>query len=915
MAMVGERAGILSFLFCDIQGSTALLGELGEADYRKVIERFRGIMRKAIAKHAGTELGTEGDGFLASFGRPSDAIEAATAAQKAIGSSRLPRGTKLLVRMGIHSGEATEAAGTVVGMGLHIAARVMSAAHGGQVLVSGAAASLVKPDGLEELGSFRLKDAQEPLVLYQLDTGKAIQFPPPRTLDLRRNNLPDQITSFIGRDHEVSVLKDLVRKRRLVTLVGPGGAGKTRLAVEIASSLLEDFKDGVWLIELSTIQDPGLIDGAVADSLAKPLAAGGLAATIKDASMLLILDNSEHLIPSVTQMATDVLARCPGVRILATSRQPLSVTGEQIYEVPPLSLESEEGAEPEALRFFIERALENDPSFSIVNTDRAALAEVCGSLDCLPLAMELAASKLRTMGLDELRTGLKERMRMLGDSSDAPRNLRSVLDWSFDALGEPEKALLRRLSIFAGSFTVASAGAVCGSSPLSPDVSAVMEKLVLRSLVKKQSTPEGTTYRLLETVRDYAEEKLATSKETARTTIAYVEHFASKIDIKRLKSLHRDPKEWFTEEELSESRLRRKSALLGNIQFSVIAILAFFATFALQLPTRFFGGFVSGVPLLRFWLAILTGAAMSELLTLPIHLYRSIKLEPVIEAKPFRPWRFFGARLSNPFQFLAILGPIVFLIWVAANATPFWWLWTGLALPLFVFGIGTLAMRVLRRTDVTDPALRAEIARLVRASGKKVERIVLSKQGHPATRDRPYAFTISISGRGTRVLVNQPALEGDPGVRRAVIAQQLADGVSKWGGPGARLFKRFFATSLLVITLGILALGFSSRAVLHLGGLESLKSGDAGSLVASGFLLWVMVVGVLFNWWMRRRAFRTDLVAAAITREPEAFALSLREAMVQTKADLSPLRRIGLKAEPAARIAVVAEWEKAQRAG
>lgn len=905
---------ILTFLFCDIQGSTALLGKVGESDYGVLIEGFRTIMREAVAKHSGVEIGLEGDGYFATFDRPSDALAAARDCQIAIASRDWPGAQKLLVRMGVHTGEASEMAGTLVGMGLHVGARVMSAAHGGQVLVSEAAATLAHSDGLKPLGKFHMKDVAQPLELYQLDIGTTSEFPPPRTLDTRSHNLSDHVTSFIGRDKELMELKELLREKRLVTLIGPGGIGKTRLAVEASLSLIDRFEDGIWLIELSSIQDPGLVASAIADALRMPLGSHEVSTLIGDSSMLLVLDNSEHLIPSVTETASEILAQCPRARILATSRQPLGVVGEQVYEVAPLSLDDRDASGAEAVRLFLERAVENDPSFEVDKRDRTVLIDICKSLDCMPLALELAASKLRTMGLSELRTGLGERMKMLGESSGVARNLRSVLDWSFDALDEHEKALLRRLSVFAGPFSVASAGAVCGWSPLTPEVGSSLERLVLRSLVQRQTTGQTTTYRLLETVREYAEEKLLESKETSRTTLAYVDHFASQIDLKGLRSSRRDPGEMFEEHEIATSRTWRVRGILQAAEM-ILTGIGFLVAFILQVPARFSGELFSSAPLLRYWLAIVVAASVAEILSLPMSAWYWLKIRPVIENKPFQIFRFIWDKFTNILAASAFIGAPSFVIWLGARSTPWWWVWGAVGLPFLFAGTFRLAMRTIKRPDVTDPKIRAEVNELARRAGKKVASIVQSKPSvSRPMRELPTVICGPTSNKALRVFLNKAALEAEPGVRRALIAQELASTMGKRAGGRWRSLRRFIMLVAFVApVLGSIAFVISSPWALRLGGIESLHIGDAAPLVASVMFMASLVAALLISWTHRNRAFRRDLIAAAITREPEAFAASLREAMVQTKSDLSPLRFVGLKANPVARIAVVSEWEKAQR--
>ncbi len=456
--------GTATFLFTDIEGSTRLVEELG-SDYGALLARHDELIRSACAG-GGTEVGTEGDSFFAVFGTAGDAVEAAIRVQRAIAAEPWTRGAEVKVRIGIHTGEAELAAGVYVGIDVHRAARIMSAAHGGQILASETTRALVSramPAGtsLRDLGEHRLKDLPAPERLYQVTAdGLDADFPPPRTIDSTPNNLPASTSALVGRAAELEQLARLLRgdAGRLVTLTGPGGIGKTRLAVEAASDALEHYDDGVFFVDLAHAREPTAVLVAIAQTTG--LAVPGdrdlreaLAAHLRPRRVLLVLDNFEQVMAAADD-AAELVRQCPRLALLVTSREGLRVRGEQLVPVPPLSLPTgAAGAmSSSAVTLFVERGREARPSFGLDDETAVVVGEICARLDGLPLAIELAAARLRLFspvelrdrlqgGLDVLRTGAR-------DLPDRQRTLRDTIAWSYELLDDDDRALFKVLAVF-----------------------------------------------------------------------------------------------------------------------------------------------------------------------------------------------------------------------------------------------------------------------------------------------------------------------------------------------------------------------------------------------------------------------------------------------------------------------------------
>ena len=534
--MAALPTGTVTFLFTDIKGSTELMQRLGERRYTELLQQSRHLLRTAFQEHGGHEIDARGEEFFVAFASAKSAVLAALAGQRAIGEFPWPEGVQVRVRMALHTGEPVAAGGAYVGLDVHRAARICSVGHGGQILISHTTFNLVAgqlPQEIQfrDLGEHRLKDLLRPERLFQvLHPSLTANFPPLRSLGLSPNNLPVQLTSFIGREKEMAEVKRLLGLRRLLTLTGLGGCGKTRLAIQVAAELLEEFPDGVWLVELAPLTDPSLIPQTVAKTLGVPEEAGRtylgtLVDYLGPRHLLLVLDNCEHLVEACAHLAETLLRATPRLKIVVTSRQRLGVAGETMYAVPSLSLPDlppppiERLAESEAVRLFLERAAHTHPGFAPTNATAPVVAQIVRTLDGIPLAIELAAAKMTVLSITQIAERLDDRFRLLtGGARTLPRHqtLRATMDWSYDLLSEPERILLRRLSVFAGTFTLEAVEGICGGDGASADeVLDLLTHLVDKSLVMVDRREAEARYRLQDIVREYAREKLDASDQTA----------------------------------------------------------------------------------------------------------------------------------------------------------------------------------------------------------------------------------------------------------------------------------------------------------------------------------------------------------------------------------------------------------------
>ena len=573
----------LTFLFTDIEGSTVLLRRVGESAYGQILADHHGVIRSALADHGGRELNTLGDGFFAAFPSPRECAAAVLDMQRALESHAWPGGEHVRVRMGVHTGEAAEtAAAGVLGLDVHRAARIAAVAHGGQILLSETAAALIRdslPAGasLTDLGVHRLKDLGRPEQLYQLSAPDLqTEFPQLASLGHLPNNLPVQLATFIGRRRELQELRALVGSSRLVTLTGAGGCGKTRLSLQVAAELLDGSGDGVWLVELAGVKDEEAVAPAIAAVLGiatppgRPVLEVLLDALVPQ-NALIVLDNSEHLIGACAKAADAILRRCPRMYLLATSREPLGIGGEVIYRVPSLSLpetgEADEwvSGDSDAVELFVDRAHEQGVNLSIDAETGPLIASICRRLDGMPLAIELAAARLRSLSLTELRDRLHQRFRLLTGGSRAAlerqQTLQATVDWSYSLLGQADKQLLRRLSVFADSFDLAAVEAVCGFGDV--DVFGIAEllgSLVDKSLVVPEQSGGSLRYRLLETIRQFAAERLLEAggeDEVAAVGAAHCAHFLAVAEDAAPHLAGAEQRRWFKLLEADDANLWR----------------------------------------------------------------------------------------------------------------------------------------------------------------------------------------------------------------------------------------------------------------------------------------------------------------------------------------------------------------------
>jgi predicted ATPase/class 3 adenylate cyclase/DNA-binding CsgD family transcriptional regulator len=556
--MTALPTGTVTFLFTDMEGSTRLLEAWPEV-YRAALARHDAIVEQAIAAHDGTVFQRTGDSFAAAFANPSAAMHTALAVQRALQHEHWGELDAIRVRIGLHTGEVEIQGGQYFGIALHRCARLMSCAHGGQTVLSAVTASLVRetlpPEtSLKDLGVHHLRDLTHPEHLFQLVGAELpADFPPPRTLTVVPNKLPYQATEFIGREQQLQAVRTTLLRSdtRLLTLTGPGGTGKTRLAIQVAANLLDGFADGVVFVPLASVTNPELVPSTIAQALDLREAAGAsVVALLQDAlrqkQLLLVLDNFEQVVVAAPIVA-ELLAAAPGLRILVTSRAPLGLYGEREHSVPPLALPDRRAtpsaahlAHFEAVRLFVDRAQSARPDFAVTDENAADVAEICHLLDGLPLAIELAAARLRSLPPGALLQRMERRLPLLtGGARDLParqQTLRNTIAWSYDLLSSDEQALFRRLAVFQGC-TLEAAEMVCAGeasrpgatsvalSPLEIDVLDGLESLVAKSLLRQAAADGQPWYVMLETVREYGLERLKAGEEAAALRRRHAEYY------------------------------------------------------------------------------------------------------------------------------------------------------------------------------------------------------------------------------------------------------------------------------------------------------------------------------------------------------------------------------------------------------
>jgi predicted ATPase/class 3 adenylate cyclase len=536
-SMASLPSGTVTFLFTDIEGSTTRWEHQPEA-MRVALARHDMLVRAAIVEHHGHVVKTMGDAFHAAFSRAPDAVAAALDAQRRLQAEPWGVAGPVRVRMALHTGAAEERDGDYYGPTLNRAARLMSAGHGGQVLLSQATSELIRdgpPEGtsLRDLGEYRLKDLSRPEHVFQLiSPDLPTEFPPLRSLDSLPNNLPRYLTSFVGREREIAEVGRLLAATSLLTLVGTGGAGKTRLALQVAAGLLETYPDGVWLVELAALADPSLVQQAVASALGLREATGRppiavLSDHLQHRQVLLVLDNCEHLVLACADLVDALLRACPELRVMATSREALGIAGETTWRVPSLLLPDPRHTPTAdslmayaAVRLFIDRAVAASSGFAVTNENAPSIAQICQRLDGIPLAIELAAVRVKVLSAEQIAARLDDRFRLLtaGSRTALPRQqtLRALIDWSYDLLSEKERTLLGRLSVFAGGWDLDATEHVGTSDDLDAyDVLDLLAQLVDKSLVLADERAGAARYRLLETIRQYGAERLRAAGEEA----------------------------------------------------------------------------------------------------------------------------------------------------------------------------------------------------------------------------------------------------------------------------------------------------------------------------------------------------------------------------------------------------------------
>jgi len=542
----------LTFLSTDIEGSTTMLRRIGDAAYAPALAEHHRIIRKCLEAYGGREQGTLGDSFFATFTSPRAGVACGIDIQRALDAFTWPGDEHLRVRMGIHSGEASEEETGLVGYEVHRAARIAAVGHGGQILLSSASAGLVEDSlpsdsTLRSLGSHRLKDLGRPETIFQLlSPGLQGDFPPLRSLDNPElpNNLPASLGSFIGRVSELQEVRALIQESRLVTLTGAGGSGKTRLALQAAAEFLDGSGEGVWLVELAPVSDPDRTADAIIEALQIRHEPGlapvdNLQRVLRDQRSLIILDNCEHLIDSVAKLADLLTRTCPKIHLVVTSREPLGVDGEDVYQVRSLSLPEgdvesvSDVAGSDSVELFVVRTRQHDKSFALSDSNAPLVSSTCRRLDGIPLAIELAAARLSSMSLEDLHGRLDQRFRLLsgGSRSALPRQqtLGAMVAWSYDLLNPFERAVLRRLTVFVNGFDLRAAEVVCATESIeSFEVADILGSLVTKSLVVAERSDASLRYRLLETIRQFAADRLLEvdgESEMGETRRVHAEYF------------------------------------------------------------------------------------------------------------------------------------------------------------------------------------------------------------------------------------------------------------------------------------------------------------------------------------------------------------------------------------------------------
>ncbi|HSJ85850.1 MAG TPA: adenylate/guanylate cyclase domain-containing protein, partial [Anaerolineales bacterium] len=594
-------SGTVTFLFTDIEGSTKL-AQQHPNQWEALRQRHHAILQAAMDAHKGFAFQIIGDAFCVAFHTISNGLSAAVEAQRKLIHEDWGE-TPLKVRMGLHTGSAEFDRNDYRGyLTLAKVQRVMSVAYGGQVLLSNASAELIRGElppnaSLLDVGEHRLKGIPNPEHLWQVCAPDLPQeFPPLQSLNKIPNNLPIQLTSFVGRENEIAEVRQELETHRLVTLTGSGGTGKTRLSLQVAAEMLDGFPHGVWFVELAPLSDPELIPQTLLSTIGLSEQPGTpqieiLKEYMHEKKSMIVLDNCEHLIEASARVANDLLNAAPNLRILASSREALGVKGELSYPVPSLSLPDvkhlpvgEQFSQYEAVRLFIDRALLVAPYFEVDKNNAPFIAEICYRLDGIPLAIELAAARVKVMSVEQVSKRLDDRFRLLtgGARTSLPRQqtLRALIDWSYDLLSDNERLLLQRLSVFAGGWTLEAAEEVCvGDGIETYDVLDVLTQLVNKSLVVviEHSQSGVTRYRMLETIRQYTREKLLEAGDSEAVRDRHLAYFVKLAEQAEPELYRANQVFWLNklEDELDNLRIALEWALTSDIESGLrIVVLA-----------------------------------------------------------------------------------------------------------------------------------------------------------------------------------------------------------------------------------------------------------------------------------------------------------------------------------------------------
>jgi predicted ATPase/class 3 adenylate cyclase len=556
--------GTVTFLFTDIEGSTRLVQALGE-DWVPVLEAHNALIEKAITGYGGAVVKTEGDSFFAVFPSAADALSASLEAQHALMGNPWPTDGTVRVRMGLHTGLGALGGSDYVGLDVHRAARIADSAHGGQVVLSEPTAVLVEralPEGvaLRDLGKHRLKDLAEPETILQVIAhGLQTEFPLLRTLDAIPNNLPKLLTSFVGRDRELAEAIHLLELSRILTFTGPGGTGKTRLSLQVAAEVADEYRDGVFFVDLAPVTDIGVVASRILETLGIQASTRDetpeqrLISQLADKGLLIILDNFEQLLDGAPLVA-DILRASPRTKVLVTSRAPLRISGEQEMPVPPLGVNLGDGGtepgglmESEAIRLFTDRAMAVRPDFRLTPANAPLVADLVGRLDGLPLAIELVASRLRVLPVDQILSRLGARMLSAGsvDLPERQRTIENTISWSHELLDEPERKLFARFAVFSGGARLEEVEAVCGPhDELGADLIDALSALVDQSLIQRVDGEGQLRFRMLHVIREFAQARLEASGEGPDLATRHLEAYTTYIEGAAPELLRRDRRQW-----------------------------------------------------------------------------------------------------------------------------------------------------------------------------------------------------------------------------------------------------------------------------------------------------------------------------------------------------------------------------------